>query len=225
MPTEYGSIPRVVIQENVEENPPESNTSSDISHTNPATSDKPQHFSVVKSKRIAKSDGHFQSSGLRSSSRLQKKTQGEKRAAAAVPKTQPTLKRRKYTAADSSSDSDNVVLSVKYSSLRIHSKDIPHTSTADPSSDSSTGTSSSSDAPVDIGTTTAHEDGIFSEIDSADHDPQEPESQRESDIHTGHIPQEPSIQSMDEDRVYTSHAEQLHPDTLLQGICLSLKGN
>ena len=103
-------------------------------------------------------------------------------------KTHPTLKRRNYTAADSSSDSDNVVMSVKYPSLRIHSKDIPHTSTTDPSSDSSTDTTSSFDAPVDIGTTAAHEDGIFPEIDSVDHDPQEPDSQRESDIHTGHIP-------------------------------------
>ena len=62
LPTVYGSIPRVVIQENVEEIPPESNPSSEIPHTNPATSDKSQHLSVVQSKRIAKSDGHSQSS-------------------------------------------------------------------------------------------------------------------------------------------------------------------
>ena len=148
LPTVYGSIPRVVIQENVEENPPESNPSSDIPHTNPSTSDKSQHLSVVKSKRIAKSDGHSQSSGLRSSPRLQMKTQGEKRAATPVLNTQPTLKRRKYTAADSSSDSDNVVLSVMFSSLRTPSKDIPHTSTDDQSSASSTDRTSSPDAPV-----------------------------------------------------------------------------
>ena len=57
MPDVYGSVPRAVIQENVEENPHESNPSSDIPHTNPSTSDKSQHLSVVKSKRIAKSDG------------------------------------------------------------------------------------------------------------------------------------------------------------------------
>ena len=95
LPTVYGSIPRAVIQENVEGNPPESNPSSDIPHTNPATSDRSQHLSVVKSKRIAKSDGHSQSSGLKSSPHLQKKKQGEKRAATTVLKTQPTLKRRK----------------------------------------------------------------------------------------------------------------------------------
>ena len=78
LPTVYGSISRVVIQENVEVNPPEFNPDSDIPHTNPATSDRSQHLSVVKSKRIAKSDGHSQSSGLRSSPRLKKKTQGEK---------------------------------------------------------------------------------------------------------------------------------------------------
>ena len=48
MPTVYGSIQRAVIQENVEENPPESNPSSDIPHTNPSTSNKSQHLSVVK---------------------------------------------------------------------------------------------------------------------------------------------------------------------------------
>ena len=58
LPTVYGSVPRAVIQENVETNPPESNPSSDIPHTNPSTSDKSQHLSVVKSKRISKYDGH-----------------------------------------------------------------------------------------------------------------------------------------------------------------------
>ena len=134
-PTVYGSVPRAVIQENVEENPPESNPSSEIPHRHPSTSDKSQNLSVVQLKRIAKSDELLHSSGLRSSPRLQKKTQGEKRAAAAVPKTQPKIKRRRYVDADSSSDSDNVVLSVKYPSLRTPSKDIPHISTADQSSD------------------------------------------------------------------------------------------
>ena len=153
LPTVYGSIPRVVIQENVEENPPESNPSSDIPHTNPSTYDKSQHLSVVKSKRIAKSDGHSQSSGLRSSPRLQNKTQGEKRAAAPVLNTQPTLKRRKSTTTDSSSDSDNVVLSDMFPSLRTLSKDIPHTSTVVQLSDSSTDRASSPDDPVDLATT------------------------------------------------------------------------
>ena len=117
LPTVYGSIPRAMIQENVEVNPPEFNPSSDIPHTNPTISDRSQHLSVVISKRIAKSDGHSHSSGLRSSPRLKKKTQGEKRAATTVLKIQPTLKRRKYTAADSSSDLDNMVLSAMFPSI------------------------------------------------------------------------------------------------------------
>ena len=223
-PTVYGSIPRVVIQENVEGNPPESNPSSNIPHTNPATSDKSQHFSVVQSKRIAKSDGHSRSSGLRSSPRLQTKTQGEKRAAAAVPKTQPTLKRRKYIVADSSSNSDNMVLSDMFPSFRTLSKDIPHTSTVAQLSDSSTDRASSLDAPIDLATTTVSEDVYFTNttgIDSGDHNPQEPDSQRASDIHTGQTPQEPSIQSMDEDRVYTSPAEKLHPDIASRNLSLT----
>ena len=224
LPTVYGSIPRVVIQENVEENPPESNPNSDIPHTNPSTSVKSQHLSVVKSKRIAKSDRHSQSSGLRSSPRLQTKTQGEKRAAAPVLNTQPTLKRRRYTAADSSSDSDNVVLSVIFPSLRTPSKDIPHTSTDDQSSDSSTDRTSSPDAPVDLVTTAVSEDVLLTDttgIDSGDHDPQEPDSQRASDIHIGHTPQEPSIQSMDVNRVYTFPDEQIIPDNAPRNLSLT----
>ena len=224
MPTVYGSVKRAVIQENVEENPPESNPSSDIPHTNPSTSDKSQHLSVVKSKRIAKSDGLSQPSGLRSSLRLQKKTQGEKRVAAAVPQTQPKIKRRRYVAADSSSDSDNVVLYVKFPSLRTPSKDFPHTSTADNCSASSTDRASSPDAPVDFVTTVVSEDVHFHDatgIGSGDHDPQEPDSQRDSDIHTGHTPQEPSIQSMDEDRVYTFPDEQINPTNASRNLSLT----
>ena len=198
LPTVYGSIPRAVIQKNVEVNPPESNPSSDIPHTNPATSDRSQHLSVVKSKRIAKSDGHSQSSGLRSSPRLQKKTQGEKRAATTVLKTQPTLKRRKYIVADSSSDSDNMVLSAMFPSIRSSSKDIPQTSTVVPSSDSSTDRTSSPNAQIDLATTAVSENVCFTDttgINSGDQDPQEPDSQRDSDIHTGHTPQEPCMNS------------------------------
>ena len=165
-----------------------------------------------------------QPSGLRSSLRLQKKTQGEKRAAAAVPQTQPTIKRRRYAAADSSSDSDNVVLSVKFPSLRTPSKDIPHTSAADNCSASSTDRASSPDAPVDFVTTAVPEDVIFSDatgIGSGDHDPQEPDSQRDSDIHTGHTLQEPSIQSMDEDRVYKFPDEQINPDNATRNLSLT----
>ena len=43
LPTVYGSLPRVVIQENVEENPPESNPSSNIPHINLTTSHRSQH--------------------------------------------------------------------------------------------------------------------------------------------------------------------------------------
>ena len=174
MPTVYGFVPRAVIQENVEENPPESNPSSEIPHTNPSTSDKSQHLSVVKSKRISKSDGLSQPSGLRSSPRLKQKTQGEKRAEAVVPQTQPTIKRRRYIAADSSSDSDNVVLSVKFPSLRTPSKDIPHTSNADNHSTSSTDRASSPDVPVDLDTTSVHKDVTFTDttvIGYGDHDP------------------------------------------------------
>ena len=160
MPTVYGSVQRAVIQENFEENPPESNRSYDILHINPSTSDKSQHLSVVKSKRIAKSDGLSQPSGLRSSLRLQKKTQGEKRAAA-VPQTQPTIKRRRYVAADSSPDSENVVLSVKFPSLRTPSKDILHTSAADNCSASSTDRASSPDAPFEFVITAVSEDVHF----------------------------------------------------------------
>ena len=131
MPTVYGSAQRAMIQENEVENPPESNPSSDIPQTNTSTSAKSQHLSVVRSKRIAKSDGLSKPSGLRSSLRLQKKKQGEKRAAAAVPQTQPKIKRRRYVATDSSSDSDNVVLSVKFPTLGTPSKDILHTPATD----------------------------------------------------------------------------------------------
>ena len=48
---------------------------------------------------------------------------------------------------------------------------------------------------------------------SADQDTQEPGSQRESDIQTGHSTQEPSIQSMDEDIDYIIPDEQTYPDT------------
>ena len=44
LPTIYSSIPRVVVQENVEGNPHESNPSSNIPHTSPATSDTSQHL-------------------------------------------------------------------------------------------------------------------------------------------------------------------------------------
>ena len=47
---------------------------------------------------------------------------------------------------------------------------------------------------------------------SVDQDTQEPGSQRESDIHTGHITQEPSLQSMDADRSYIIPDEQIYPD-------------
>ena len=224
LPTVYGSIPRVMIQENVEVNPPEFNPSSDIPHTNPATSDRSQHLSVVKSKRIAKSDGHSQSSGLRSSPRLKKKTQGEKRAAAIVLKIQPTLKRRKYTVADSSSDSDNMVLSAMFPSIRRSSKDIPHTSTVAPSSDSSTDRASSPDALVNLATTAVFEDVSLTDttgINSGDQDPQEPDSQRASDIHTGHTPQEPYIQNMDVDRVYSFPDEQITPDNASRDLSLT----
>ena len=87
MPTVYGSAQRAMIQENEVENPPESNPSSDIPQTNTSTSAKSQHLSVVRSKRIAKSDVFSKPSRLRSSLRLQKKEQWEKRAAAAVPQT------------------------------------------------------------------------------------------------------------------------------------------
>ena len=38
---------------------------------------------------------------------------------------------------------------------------------------------------------------VETEIGYGDQNPQEPNSQRDSDIHLGHTPQEPSIQSMD----------------------------
>ena len=104
MPTVYGSPPRAMVQENEEENPPEPNPSSKTTQTVIPTSDKSQNLSVVKSKRVAKSDKASQSSGLRPSTHLSKKKQGEKRAATTLPQTQTIVKRRKYVAADSRSD-------------------------------------------------------------------------------------------------------------------------
>ena len=104
------------------------------------------------------------------------------------------------------------------------SKDIPHTSTVAPRSDSSTDRASSPDAPVDLVTIVVSEDVHFTDttgIDSGDHDPQEPDSQRASDIHTGHTPQEPSIQSMDVDRVYTFPDEQINPDNAPRDLSLT----
>ena len=115
-------------------------------------------------------------------------------------------------------------MSVKFPSLRTPSKDIPHTPAADNCSASSTDRASSPDAPADLATPAVPEDVIFSvetEIGSGDHDPQEPDSQRDSDIHTGHTPQDPSIQSMDEDRVYTFPDEQLNPDNASWNLSLT----
>ena len=46
MPTVYGFVTRVVIQENVEDNPPESNPSSDIPHTNPPPMISPNTYQL-----------------------------------------------------------------------------------------------------------------------------------------------------------------------------------
>ena len=62
-----GSAQRAMIQEKEVENPPESNPNSDIPQTNTSTSAKSQHLSVVRSKRISKSDGLSKPSGLMSS--------------------------------------------------------------------------------------------------------------------------------------------------------------
>ena len=88
-------------------------------------------------------------------------------------------------------------------------------------STSSADRASSHDAPVVLDTTAVHEDVIFTGIGSGDHDPQEPDSQRDSDIHTGHTPQEPSIQSMKEDRVYTFHDEQIDHDDDTRNLSLT----
>ena len=72
MPIVYGSPQRAMIQENEVENPPESNPSSKSIQTDTSTSDQSQNFSVVKSKRVAKSDGVSKPSGLRPSLHLKK---------------------------------------------------------------------------------------------------------------------------------------------------------
>ena len=100
------------------ENPPESNPSSKTIQIDTSTSDKSQNLSVVKSKRVAESDEVSKSSGLRTSLHLKKQKQGEKRAATSLPQTRTKIKRRKYVDADSSFDSDNVVLSVKFPNIR-----------------------------------------------------------------------------------------------------------
>ena len=56
---------------------------------------------------------------------------------------------------------------------------------------------------------------------SGDHNPQEPDSQRDSNIHTGHTPQEPSIQSMDENRGHTIPDEQINPDNASRNLSLT----
>ena len=56
---------------------------------------------------------------------------------------------------------------------------------------------------------------------SDDQDTQEPGSQRESDIKTGHYTQEPSIQSMDEDRDYIIPDEQTYPDNAQGNLSLN----
>ena len=99
-----------------------------------------------------------------------------------------------------------------------------HTSTAGPSPDSSTDRASSPDDLADLVKTAVSEDFHFSDptgISSGDHDPQELDSQRDSDIHTGHTPQEPSIQSMDEDIVYTFPNEQINPDNATRNLSLT----
>ena len=79
MPTVYGSPPRATVQENEVENPPESNPGSKSIQTDTSTSDQSQNFSVVKSNRVAKSDGVSKPSGLRPSLHLQiEETMGEK---------------------------------------------------------------------------------------------------------------------------------------------------
>ena len=87
MPTMYGSPPRAMVQENEVENPPESNPDSKSIQIDTYTSDQSQNFSVVKSKRVAKSDGISKPSGLRPSLHLKKKKKGEKRAATVLPQT------------------------------------------------------------------------------------------------------------------------------------------
>ena len=56
---------------------------------------------------------------------------------------------------------------------------------------------------------------------SIDQDTQEPGSQRESDIKTGHYTQEPSIQSMDEDRDYIIPDIQTNPDNAQGNLSLN----
>ena len=213
MPTVYGSPSRAMIQGNDEEIPPESNPSSLPSQTDPATSVKSQNLSVAKSKGIAESDGISQPSGLRSSTRLQKKLQGEKRAAALTHKIQPTPKRRKYLAVDSSSDSDNVVLSAKFPSLRAHQAVFAaYKSPANPDS---------------TATPDARTDSVIADTvqGSADHIPQEPDSQRESDMHYGQSPQEPFIQSMNANRVPANTDDSSNTDQPSRTSAIYMTGN
>ena len=122
-------------------------------------------------------------------------------------------KRRKYVAADSSSDSDNVILSVKFPNIRSKSKHILNSSCPDASTDRAT----SSDAPVESDKPVEEFQAtspmvVDTDKASIDQDTQEPGSQRESYILPGHITQEPSIQSMDADRSYIIPDEQIYPN-------------
>ena len=150
IPIVYGSPPRAMVQKNEEENPPESNPSSKTKQTVTLTSDKSQNVSVVKSKRVAKSDGASKSSGLRPSSHLTKQKHGEKRAATTLPQTQTNIKRRNYVAADSSSNSDNVVLSVKFPNIRAKSKDIFNATVSDYCPDAYPDTTTSTNTQAEI---------------------------------------------------------------------------
>ena len=119
-----------------------------------------------------------------------------KRATTSTPQTQTNLKRRKYIAADSSSDSYNVVLSNKFPKLRTKAKDIIDTTTFDycPDKIASTDSQKETDRPStpDDMVLTTEELHTTSSIVvdtkkvSADQDTQEPGSLRKSVIQYGH---------------------------------------
>ena len=101
---------------------------------------------------------------------------------------------------------------VKFPNIWSKSKDILNTSCPDASTDRA----SSLDAPAESDKPTEEFQAtspmiVDTEKASFEQDTQEPGSQRELDIHTSHITQEPSIQSMDADRSYIIPDEQICP--------------
>ena len=124
---------------------------------------------------------------------------------------------------------------VKIPHIRTKAKDIFQTKTSDYCPDANIDRTTSTDAQEKTVNSTNPDDmAITAEelqttspmvVDigkvSIDQDTQKPGSQRESEIQPGHNTQEPSIQSMDEDRDYIIPDEQAYPDNAQGNLSLN----